>query len=144
MTDCPLSIVGLDGEIDGVDSAEFIMKFEEYPDVTVFVPESVNTTLASSGLFAVSALIVWKVYVVELAVCPVRRSLWVIVPVVTELTTRTLYVNELTHPLCVAVKLSYCPASTTAFDGFVIVTEQADAVFTATIRTANRSIPATL
>ena len=60
-TDCPESIVGLDGLIDGVPKAEFILKVEEYPDVTVFVPESVTTTFASSGELAVSALTVWKV-----------------------------------------------------------------------------------
>ena len=49
------------GLIDGVPKAGLILKVEEYPDVTVFVPESVTTTFASSGELAVSALTVWNV-----------------------------------------------------------------------------------
>ena len=48
--------------IVGATKAACIMKFEEYADVTVFVPESVNTMLASSGLLEVfGEYFVWKV-----------------------------------------------------------------------------------
>jgi hypothetical protein len=54
---------GSEGDDDklGIPSAGFIIKVEEYPDETVFVPESVTTTFASSGLFDVSVEVVWKV-----------------------------------------------------------------------------------
>ena len=51
VTDCPLSIVGLDGLIDGVVRAEFTIKLLVYPDVTVVGCESVSTTLACNGEF---------------------------------------------------------------------------------------------
>ena len=54
---------GSEGDDDklGIPRAGFTIKVEEYPDETVFVPESVTTTFASSGLFDVSVEVVWKV-----------------------------------------------------------------------------------
>ena len=51
VTDCPLSIVGLEGLIDGVDKVGFTIKLLVYPDVTVVGCESVSTTLACNGEF---------------------------------------------------------------------------------------------
>ena len=54
---------GRDGEevSVGVVSAGLMVNVGEYPDVTVFVPESVTITFVSSGLFDVSVEVVWKV-----------------------------------------------------------------------------------
>ena len=55
---CPESIVGLDGVIAPATSAGFIVKVEEYTELTVVGCESVTITLNCSGLFDVSALTV--------------------------------------------------------------------------------------
>ena len=58
---CPVLTFGvLEAVRAGVDKAGFMAKVLEYPDVTVFVPESVITTFASSGLLEASALTVGK------------------------------------------------------------------------------------
>ena len=45
----------------GTLRAGFITNVDEYDEVTVFAPESVTTTFASSGELEVSADVVWKV-----------------------------------------------------------------------------------
>jgi len=120
-TDWPESIVGEVGVgADGATSAVLILNVLEYPDVTVFVPESVTTTFASSGLFDVSAEVVWNVKASDVAVAPVIRLLCAIVAGVAELTASMLYVKGDTQFDSLAVKLSYCPTSTMALDGEVI------------------------
>ena len=120
VTDCPLSIVGLDGLIVGVVRAGLMTNVEEYPDVTVLVPESVTITFASSGLSDVSALTVWKVNVLDVDESPVSKELCAIVPGVIALTTSILYVNGDAQYDSEAVKLSYCPTSTIELDGLDI------------------------
>ena len=119
-TDCPESIVGFEGEIIGVEIAGLTVNGAEYTEVTVFAPASVTITFASSGLFEVSALIVWKVKVLDVAESPVSKELWAIVPGVIALTASILYVNGDAQYASDAVKLSYCPASTIEFDGLDI------------------------
>ena len=88
--DCPESIVGSVGVgAVGAVSAGSIVNVE-YSDETVFAPESVTTTFASSGLFDVSVEVVWNVYAIEFAVCPVSRSLRVITEGVMLLATSIL------------------------------------------------------
>lgn len=83
----------------------------------MLLPESVSMILAFSGELKVSAEVVCKVYVAEAEVWPVNRSLFVTVPIVTELTTRKLYVNGLTQLDSEAVNDSYWPTSTIVFEG---------------------------
>ena len=81
------------------------------------MPESVTTTLASSGEFEVSAVTVWNVYEVYVADEPVMRSLYVMADGVIEFDTRMLYVYVLMQLPSETVRVTYCPTSTMAFDG---------------------------
>ena len=119
-TDCPLSMVGFDGDIIGVEIAGSTMNGAEYTEVTVFAPASVTITFASSGLLDVSADTVWNVNVLDVDESPVSKELCAIVPGVIAFTTSILYVNGDAQYDSDAVKLSYCPTSTIEFYGLDI------------------------
>ena len=96
-TDCPESIVGLDGKIVGFPNAEFTIKLLVYDDVTVVGCESVSTTLASNGEFEGKSefVVIVLLHVVPLVIIVFTS---ISVPNVTAFATNTLTVYGLVPP----------------------------------------------
>ena len=110
VTDCPLSIVGLDGLIDGVVRAEFTIKLLVYPDVTVVGCESVSTTLASSGEFEGNKefVVIVLLHVVPLVIIVFTSIYWL---GVMAFATNTLTVYGAVPPVITPLKVIDCPWS---------------------------------
>ena len=123
VTDCPLSIVGLDGEIDGDVKAGLTTKLLVYDDVTVVGCESVNTTLASNGEFEGKSefVVIVLLHVVPLVII-VFTSIYLLG--VMAFATNTFTVYGAVPPVITPLNVIDCPwSSVSALLDMVIVGE---------------------
>ena len=79
--DCPLSIFGLTGVIEDIESTWFTVNVEEYTELTVVGCASVTITLNCSGLLATSADVVVYTNVLLVDTTFVYNVLDIMVPV---------------------------------------------------------------